>query len=103
MLPSGSVGGEIGLYEPVHGSAPDIAGTGKANPVGTILSVAMMLELGFELAEEGAAIRRGVEQAFTGGYRTADLVSGAPGEKVASTREMGEAIASHIGARSVAR
>jgi len=51
MLPSGSIGGKIGLYEPIHGSAPDIAGQGKANPIGAILSVAMMLELTFNLLE----------------------------------------------------
>jgi 3-isopropylmalate dehydrogenase len=89
MLPSGSVGGKIGLYEPVHGSAPDIAGTGKANPIGAILSIAMMLELGFGLAEEGAAVRRGVDAVLTAGYRTPDLASGAEQEKAATTEMVG--------------
>jgi 3-isopropylmalate dehydrogenase len=93
MLPSGSVGGKIGLYEPVHGSAPDIAGQGKANPIGAILSVAMMLELTFDLAQEGAAVRQGVDRALSEGYRTPDIQSGAPGEIAASTREIGKAIA----------
>ncbi len=103
MLPSGSVGGRIGLYEPVHGSAPDIAGQEKANPVGAVLSVAMMLELTFRLAGEGAAVRRGVERAFEAGYRTADLASGAPGETVASTGRMGQAIVDGIETRAEIR
>jgi 3-isopropylmalate dehydrogenase len=92
MLPSGSIGGKIGLYEPVHGSAPDIAGQGLANPIGAILSVAMMLELSFSLPEEGAAVRQGVDRALSEGYRTADLRSGADGEIAASTLEIGKAI-----------
>ena len=92
MLPSGSIGGKIGLYEPIHGSAPDIAGQGKANPIGAILSVAMMLELTFNLLEEGAAVRQGVDRALSEGYRTADLRSGFQGEIAASTTEMGKAI-----------
>ena len=93
MLPSASTGGEIGLFEPVHGSAPDIAGTAKANPIGAILSVAMMLELGLGLSDEGASVRQGVERAFSEGYRTADLESGAAGEIHASTSDMGRAVA----------
>jgi 3-isopropylmalate dehydrogenase len=89
MLPSASVGGKIGLFEPVHGSAPDIAGTGKANPIGAILSIAMMLELGFGLADEGAAVRRGVETLLGEGYRTPDLASGAEGEIEATTEMVG--------------
>ena len=93
MLPSGSIGGKIGLYEPVHGSAPDIAGKGLANPIGAILSVAMMFELSFGLSEEGAAVREGVDCALSEGYRTADIQSGAEGEITATTSEIGKAIA----------
>ena len=88
MLPSASIGADIGLYEPVHGTAPDIAGKGIANPTGAILSVAMMLELSFKLSEEAAAIREGVSRALEEGYRTADLA--ADGEKSVSTSEMSE-------------
>ncbi len=73
LLPSASLGGTVGLFEPVHGSAPDLAGTGKANPVAAIQSGAMMLDA---LGQSGAAhaVRRGVAQALEAGYRTADLV-----------------------------
>ena len=74
MLPSASLGeSTIGLYEPIHGSAPDIAGRGIANPTGTILSTAMMLRPSFKLENEAAAIESAVEQAITEGARTADL------------------------------
>lgn len=74
MLPSASLGeSTIGLYEPIHGSAPDIAGRGIANPTGTILSTAMMLRHSFKLENEAAAIESAVEQAITEGARTADL------------------------------
>lgn len=93
MLPSASVGGRTGLYEPVHGSAPDIAGRGLANPIGAILSVAMMLDASFGLVEEAASVRRGVDQALGEGFRTRDLQSGADHEHAASTSEMGGRIA----------
>jgi 3-isopropylmalate dehydrogenase len=93
MLPSASVGAKIGLYEPVHGSAPDIAGTGKANPIGAILSIAMMLELNFGLVEEGAAVRRGVDEVLAQGYRTPDLASGSEGEIAATTEVVGTKVA----------
>ena len=73
MLPSASVGGEVGLYEPVHGAAPDIAGRGIANPIGAILSVAMMLELTFALPEEAGAVRAAVNRVLEDGHGTADL------------------------------
>ena len=74
MLPSASVGdGGPGLYEPIHGSAPDIAGKGIANPVGTILSSAMLLRHSLGLEAEAAEIERAVDQAITDGCRTADL------------------------------
>ena len=82
MLPSASLsqrppnaGGEaaIGLYEPIHGSAPDIAGKGVANPVGTILSSAMMLRHSFKLEAEAASIEKAVDEVITDGCRTADI------------------------------
>jgi 3-isopropylmalate dehydrogenase len=74
MLPSASLGsGGPGLYEPIHGSAPDIAGKGIANPVGTILSAAMMLRYSFKLEREAAAVEAAVDAAISAGCRSADL------------------------------
>jgi len=74
MLASASVGGKHAIYEPVHGSAPDIAGQGKANPIAMILSAAMMLEMSLGAAEASRAIHRAVEEVLDEGYRTADLL-----------------------------
>jgi len=74
MLPSASLGESgVGLYEPIHGSAPDIAGKGIANPVGTILSTAMMLRHSFKLEAEAGSVEKAVEQTITDGARTTDL------------------------------
>jgi 3-isopropylmalate dehydrogenase len=73
MLASASVGGDVGLYEPVHGSAPDIAGQGKANPLGTIASVAMMFRFSFNLEDEARCIERAIKTVLANGLRTADL------------------------------
>lgn len=73
LLASASVGGKVGLYEPVHGSAPDITGKGVANPLGAILSVAMLLRHSFQLQTEAAAIENAVSQVLEAGYRTRDL------------------------------
>ena len=74
MLPSASLGGEgPGLFEPVHGSAPDIAGTGKANPLAMFLSVAMMLRYGLGREDEAAAVESAVDRALDEGLRTTDL------------------------------
>ncbi len=79
MLPSASLGTtKRGLYEPIHGSAPDIAGTGKANPIATILSAAMMLLYSFDLKAESDAIVTAVDRVLEAGYRTADIAHGAP-------------------------
>lgn len=79
MLPSASLGDSTrGLYEPIHGSAPDIAGQNKANPIATILSAAMMLLYSFGLKEESDAIVNAVDKVLEAGYRTADLSHGAP-------------------------
>ena len=73
LLASASVGGEVGLYEPVHGSAPDIAGRGIANPIGAIRSGALMLSHSFDLHIEAEAIEKAVQQTLANGLRTADL------------------------------
>jgi 3-isopropylmalate dehydrogenase len=90
MLPSASLGGKVGLYEPSHGSAPDITGTGKANPLATILSASMMLKYSFKLEKESQAIETAVEQALASGLRTADLAK--KGEKYVTCEEMGAAV-----------
>lgn len=91
MLPSASLSGStVGLYEPIHGSAPDIAGKGIANPIGTILSSAMMLRHSFKLEAEAVSIEKAVEQTITDGARTADI-----GGKL-STRQMADEIIRHL-------
>lgn len=90
MLPSASIGDRYALYEPVHGSAPDIAGKGIANPIATILSVAMMLRYSFGLNQEADAIEKAVESALNKGYRTPDIYS--PGCIKVGTQEMANAI-----------
>ncbi|MGN0803529.1 MAG: isocitrate/isopropylmalate family dehydrogenase, partial [Candidatus Faecivicinus sp.] len=75
LLPSASLGAtKCGLYEPIHGSAPDIAGQNKANPIATILSAAMMLRYAFDLSEEADCIERAVDAVLDAGLRTADIV-----------------------------
>jgi len=82
--------GLFGLYEPIHGSAPDIAGQEKANPIAAILTVALMLRYSFNLKEEARAIERAVEGIVEAGYRTVDLRE--EGKEVVGTREMGRLI-----------
>jgi 3-isopropylmalate dehydrogenase len=84
----------VGLYEPIHGSAPDIAGSGRANPVGMILSVAMMLRASFGLDSEAAAVERAVDEALEAGWRTADIAAG-PGA-ARSTGEVGREVARRV-------
>jgi 3-isopropylmalate dehydrogenase len=76
LLASASIGGPVGLYEPVHGSAPDIAGKGIANPLGAILTVALMLRHTFQLEREARCVEQAVDAVLNGGARTADLVRG---------------------------
>jgi len=93
MLPSASLDANgKGMYEPVHGSAPDIAGTGKANPLATILSVSMMLRYTLNEVVAADAIDTAVASVMQSGYRCADIVSGDKSEKVVSTVEMGDAV-----------
>ncbi len=95
MIPSSSLGeGSRGLYEPIHGSAPDIAGQNKANPIGTILSAAMMCRYSFDMASEADAIEHAVHTALNEGLRTGDMM--ADGCRLASCTEMGDAIVTHI-------
>ena len=91
MLPSASLGeGSKGLYEPVHGSAPDIEGKDIANPIAAILSAAMLLRHSFGRKDDAARIERAVRSVLAEGYRTADIMQS--GMKQVGTREMGEAI-----------
>lgn len=91
MLPSASLGdGTFGMYEPIHGSAPDIAGKGIANPLATILSGAMMLRYSFNLEKEAKAIENAVLSVLEDGYRTGDIMS--EGMKLVGTKEMGQLV-----------
>jgi len=94
MLPSASIGGSVALYEPVHGSAPDIAGRGIANPLGAILSVAMMLRHSFRLEREAACVEAAVNAVLRGGLRTRDIAKG--NEVAVTTSEMGRAVADAV-------
>ncbi len=97
MIPSSSVGkNKCGLYEPIHGSAPDIAGKNIANPIGTILSVAMMLRYAFDMEKEAQVIEKAVSNALDKGYRTADIISDKTGLILVGCKEMGEAIRQEI-------
>jgi 3-isopropylmalate dehydrogenase len=95
MGPSASLNDKgFGLYEPIHGSAPDIAGQGKANPIATILSAAMMLRLSFHLPEAATAVETAVDRVLAEGLRTPDLATA--GEAIVTTQEMGQAIAATV-------
>jgi len=94
LLPSASLGGKVGLYEPIHGSAPDIAGKGIANPLGAILSGAMMLRHSFGLEQEAVSIESAVREILAQGHKTRDLAG--KGQSSVSTAEMGGMVARHI-------
>ena len=96
MLPSASLDeNNKGLYEPIHGSAPDLAGKNHANPLATILSLAMMFRYTFSRADVADRIEAAVRQVLAQGHRTADIA--APGERVIGAREMGDAVAAALG------
>jgi 3-isopropylmalate dehydrogenase len=101
MLPSASLGAadssgrRRALYEPVHGSAPDIAGQNKANPLAAILSFAMMLRYSFDMQEDADMIERAVENTLDAGLRTGDIMQ--DGKTLVSTTEMGEAVVAELG------
>ena len=100
MLASASIGGRAGpdgrkgpgLYEPIHGSAPDIAGQDKANPLATILSTALLLRHSLDREAEAKAVEDAVSRVLDAGLRCADIASGAPGERLVGTGAMGQAV-----------
>jgi 3-isopropylmalate dehydrogenase len=94
MLPSASLGGKVSMYEPVHGTAPDIAGQDKANPLATILSVAMMLRHSLDQAAAADQIEKAVEDVLNEGYRTADIQEA--GCKLAGCKQMGQLVRDRI-------
>src|SRR6266852_5928250 len=98
MLGSASIGGAVGLYEPVHGSAPDIAGQGVANPLGAILSAAMLLRYSFKLETEAACIESAVDGVLASGSRTKDLAKA--GQSAVSTSAMGQKVAEAVRERA---
>src|SRR6201996_3791729 len=91
MLPSATIGGKVNLYEPVHGSAPDIAGKGIANPIGAILTAAMILRHSANLEEAAKAIEAAVRKVLEQGFRTSDIARGSSGANV-TTHEMGKLV-----------
>ena len=91
MLPSATIGGKVNLYEPVHGSAPDIAGTGKANPLGAILTAAMVLRYSTGLERDAKAIEAAVVKVLDAGHRTADIARGNTAANV-TTQQMGKLV-----------
>jgi len=98
MLPSASLREDnVGMYEPIHGSAPDIAGQGIANPLATILSISMMLKYSFSLFDEADAIEKAVLKVLEDGYRTKDIMS--EGMNIVSTSEMGDLVSRNLGGK----
>lgn len=99
MLASASIGTSAGLFEPIHGSAPDIAGKGLANPIASVLSSALMLEVAFELKEESEAVIRSVERTLRQGYRTMDIADKhTPNDRITGTQGMGQRILGNLAA-----
>jgi 3-isopropylmalate dehydrogenase len=97
MLASASIGDTVGLYEPIHGSAHDITGKGVANPLASILSAALLLDISFGMKEESQAIIKGVEKTLKDGYRTRDIAdSNTPQEKMTGTQTMGNLICNQV-------
>jgi 3-isopropylmalate dehydrogenase len=92
MLPSASIGSKVGLYEPIHGSYPEAAGKNIANPNGSILSAAMLLEMSFGLNEEAALIRKAVEDCLNSGFVTTDIKK----DSKHTTTEIGNKVAEFI-------
>jgi len=99
LLASASIGGPVGLYEPVHGSAPDIAGKGIANPLGAILTVAMLLRHTFHLEAEASCVETAVTAVLSAGARTADLAG--KGHPTIATAEMGRRVVEAVGAAGI--
>jgi 3-isopropylmalate dehydrogenase len=98
MLASASVGDRVGLYEPIHGSAHDITGKGIANPLASILSAALLLEISFGLKKEADAVVEAVKETLKAGYRTSDIADAAtPQTKILNTGAMGAKVREHLG------
>ncbi|MEX2600399.1 MAG: 3-isopropylmalate dehydrogenase [Balneolaceae bacterium] len=97
MLPSASIGDGVGLYEPVHGSAPDIAGEGVANPLAAIASAALLCRYSLGLEEAAKDIEKGISKLLAAGYRTADLYSGSEDETLVGTKEAGTRVLECMG------
>ncbi|MEQ8473476.1 MAG: 3-isopropylmalate dehydrogenase [Marinoscillum sp.] len=97
MLASASVGDSVGIYEPIHGSAPDIAGQNKANPLATILSTALLLDISFGMKDESQAVIDAVDAVLKEGYRTADIAEKTtPKDKILGTDAIGERVVAHL-------
>ncbi|NLC76181.1 MAG: 3-isopropylmalate dehydrogenase [Clostridia bacterium] len=94
MLASASIGGQVALYEPAHGSAPDIAGQGKANPLATILSAGMMLQYSFNLPEAMEQVKRAISRVLEAGYRTPDIME--EGCQLVDTGTMGDLVCQYL-------
>src|SRR5258708_7511061 len=102
MLASASIGDSVGLYEPIHGSAHDITGKGIANPLASILSVALMLDISFSMKEESETVINAVEQILKEGYRTIDIADGSTSkERILSTKQMGDKIVKELTSRKL--
>jgi 3-isopropylmalate dehydrogenase len=102
MLASASIGDTVGLYEPIHGSAHDITGKGIANPLASILSVALMLQISFQLLEESEAVVEAVRKTLRQGFRTSDIAAtNTPAEKILTTQAMGVAVLRQLVGKSV--
>jgi 3-isopropylmalate dehydrogenase len=98
LLASASIGGRVDLYEPVHGSAPTIAGKDIANPLGAIASVAMMMRHTFHMEDAARDIETAIRSVLDDGFKTADLQNGRPGKPL-STSEMGKLVEQRVAAR----
>jgi 3-isopropylmalate dehydrogenase len=97
MLASASVGDKVGIYEPIHGSAPDIAGKGIANPLATILSIALMLDIAFGMQEEANAVISAVDKVLKAGFRTSDIAeSSTPKEMILGTDAIGGKVINYL-------
>jgi 3-isopropylmalate dehydrogenase len=97
MLASASVGDKVGLYEPIHGSAHDITGKGIANPLASILSAALLLDISFGMKQESEAVIKSVEKVLKAGYRTADIADATTAkDKILNTQQMGTQVVNHL-------
>src|SRR5689334_18535427 len=101
MLASATIGGTVNLYEPIHGSAPDIAGRGVANPLGAIASAAMLLRYGLKQSEAADTVERAITGVLAAGVRTPDLAR--PGEPTVGTAEVGARVTALVLQGNVAR